>query len=410
LLATPFSQIMKKIKYASWLVALLLLVANKTQAQSEYYKCGDPNARVGEPHAAYWGYSYDDLLPDLETWDLSEFVSLASIGQSTEGREMHELTITDPSVADSLKRRIYIHTRTHPGEVQSFWVTEQMINYLLEDSELGNLLRAKCIFHIVPMYNPDGVMLEYPRQNANMIDIESNWYAEYPETEVLNLKARFIELMQESNPIEIALNMHSDNDCLRFFVCHDDGGTSQEFFDLEKQFIGGVRDYFSTGIEPYYYMITWASGTPLKYPESWWWLNHQEKVMALTYEDMNCSAAGQYDKTAFAILSGISDYLKLEEDEMMDEPEVILSTLPVSANVAAYPNPFVHELNVSWDGSFTFKGAYLTDMQGREIGNIQINRLANGLTIDGRNLAAGNYILNLVSEERTDYIRIVKKD
>ena len=38
-------------------------------------------------------------------------------------------------------------------------------------------------------------------------------------------------------------------------------------------------------------------------------MNHGENVMALTYEDMNCSLAGSYDSTANAILRGIFDYV-----------------------------------------------------------------------------------------------------
>ena len=129
----------------------------------------------------HWGYSYDSLLVDLVDWESSEFVLLDSIGKSTLGRQMYELTITDYTVQDEDKHRIYIHARTHPGEIQSFWVTDEMINYLLDDSETGALLRSKCIFHIVPMYNPDGVELEYPRENANDIDIESNWGSSDPE-------------------------------------------------------------------------------------------------------------------------------------------------------------------------------------------------------------------------------------
>ena len=54
-------------------------------------------------------------------------------------------------------------------------------------------IRLKVVFKefrlepIIPMINPDGVELEYNRENANGIDIESNWntYPHQPEVQAL---------------------------------------------------------------------------------------------------------------------------------------------------------------------------------------------------------------------------------
>jgi hypothetical protein len=140
--------------------------------------------------------------------------------------------------------------------------------------------------------------------------------------------------MDSNHPIEIALNMHSAFKCKRYFVYHHKNGTSQSYANLEKQFINYVVSYFPDGFQPWDFIVTWKNGTPKKYPESWWWLNHGKSVLALTYEDGNCAEAGSYDKTAFAILSGISNYFGITYPVYTDE--CITDNYFLEQN---YPNP-----------------------------------------------------------------------
>ncbi len=261
-----------------------------------------------------WGYGYADLLIDLEKWKESPYVTIDSLGASVQNRGIWQLTITDTEQSATPKHTIFIHARTHPGEVQSWHVTDEIIKILISDNPYSDFIRRNTTFYIIPMYNPDGVELEYPRHNANDIDLEREWDKELQamQPEAAILKTRFTELMNSETPIDIALNMHSAYLCKRYFVYHDAAGTSQEFAELEKQFITGVHNRFPEGIEPWYDYISWQDETPTHFPESWFWFNFGADVMALTYEDMNCETAGMYDRTADAIVHGILEYLELQ--------------------------------------------------------------------------------------------------
>ncbi len=256
-----------------------------------------------------WGYRYSALLQDLNLWKQSPYVHVDSIGASRQKRALWMITLTNGT--ETGKQRIFIHARTHPAEVQAFYVTREMIRFLLDTNAVATQIRKEFVFHIIPMYNPDGVELGYGRLNGNRVDIESNWDKTVLEPEVIALKAKFTELMGKSNPIRVALNMHADQvNCTRFFFYHDPVATSQNYGVLERNFIGGVQTYFPTGIRPWNYLVSWSDGFKTQYPESFWWMNYHESVMALTYEDTNCPDAGKFDSTGRAITLGAVDYVR----------------------------------------------------------------------------------------------------
>jgi len=324
-----------------------------------------------------WGYGYSDLVDQLEEWSASPWVTVDSIGASVQNRGLWEVAITDTMQPVTPRQTIYMHVRTHPNEVQSFWVAYEFINLLLDENDFSAAMRQKCNFYIVPMYNPDGVELGYPRQNANQVDIESNWSANPMEPEPTALKNRFTALMNSDAPIRIALNMHAAyNGNPRYFVYHHENGTSFDYTQLEQEFIGAVRSYFG-GIGPWDTFVSWTNGTPSVYPESWFWLNHGEAVLALTYEDWNSESASDYDSSASAILHGIDDYLNAHYNTEIDPVSHLPQDFILYAN---YPNPF--NANTTID-MLLYKESWVSisiyDAQGQ-----WISTLMNGVQQPGR--------------------------
>jgi len=367
------------------------------------YTYGDqPNHSLAR--TANWGYGYDSLLVDLDRWAESQFVSIDSLGASIQNRAIWELTIADNPQSSS-NHRIYIHARTHPGEEESFWVTNEIINFLISDTPLAAFIRNNCIFHIIPMYNPDGVELGYSRENANGVDIESGWDDIPLELEVAVLKNRFTELTSlVSNPIEVALNMHSSYSCKRYFVYHDEVGTSENYTILEQQFISGVQSFFVNGFENWDYFVSWTSGTPDQYPESWWWMNHGENVMALTYEDMNCEAAGSYDSTAYALILGVCNYIGLDLSQIENE-----ASMPGSYYLLQnYPNPFNPITTLRYDlPENSFVNITIYDMLGRKVKTL-INEtqdagyrsiIWDATDNNGEPVSAGIYLYQIQADE-----------
>lgn len=265
-----------------------------------------------------WGYGYDSLLQDLDEWRKNPLVRVDSIGASVKGRAIWMVTVTDssdslgrPGEPDTRKRRVFMHSRTHPAEVQAQYVTNESIRFILDSGETSRKLRREFIWNFVPMYNPDGVEEGHARLNSHLVDLESNWDKGVLEPEVTALKITFESMMAGPNPIDVALNMHSDQyNCTRFFFFHYAAGTSSLYEDLQRKFIGGVQSHFPDGIQDWDFVRSWGNGTQARYPEGFWWLQHKEKVLALTYEDTNCPNAGRYDSTGMAMALGSVDYIR----------------------------------------------------------------------------------------------------
>jgi len=332
-------------------------------------------------------------------------VQIDSVGASVQNRALYMLTIQDTGAAGHPRKRIWIHARTHPNEVQGTWVTNQIINQLLGASAVAGQLRRECVFTIIPMINPDGVELGLARQNAHNIDIESNWTAVPGEPEVQTLRRMFIATMAMENPILIALNMHSAYGNERYFVYHAAGGTSEAYAAVEQRFIEGVRAYFPGGIQPYTFFVSWLTAPSQVYPESWFWQNHRESVLALTYEDMNSVAARAFDSTAHAILRGIADELGLSVPTAVAGGSVSPGGIALEQN---YPNPFNPTTTIRFSvappdptaSGVRMRAVHLAvfDILGREVAVLVDGQRSEGvfeIVFDGSRLGSGVYLLRM---------------
>jgi hypothetical protein len=380
---------------------------------------GDPCGLPDTTTAAYrlaaaqnWGYGYDLLCADLARWSDNPSVRVDSVGASVLNRAIYMLTLEDNSTPAQPRKRVWIHARTHPNEVQGTWVTNRIIEQLLDSSAFSRQVRRECVFNIIPMINPDGVELQYARENAHKIDIESNWTANPGEPEVQTLRRMFFSLMAQPNPIRIALNMHSAYGTSRYFVYHAAAGTSDAYAVAQQRFIQGVRNYFPGGIQPYTHFVSWTTAPSLVYPESWFWQNHRENVLALTYEDMNSTAARAFDSTANAILRGIADELGVSITTVESSTHTAPTACALEQN---YPNPFNPSTKIRFSipaGSAGRSEAAnrmvrlaVYDLLGREVATLVQGPLAGGVfevSFDGTHLASGVYLLRLHSG---DFVR-----
>jgi len=106
------------------------------------------------------------------------YMRRAQLCRTLAGNSCDILTITAPasSMAELTKRILAVVTcRVHPGETNSSWMMQGMLNFLTSDSTEAELLKKMYVFKIVPMLNPDGVINGNYRTSLSGSDLNRRW-------------------------------------------------------------------------------------------------------------------------------------------------------------------------------------------------------------------------------------------
>ncbi|NXT41024.1 CBPC2 carboxypeptidase, partial [Pelecanoides urinatrix] len=108
-------------------------------------------------------YTYSDLQRYLRalTGDpvRSRYCAVRALCRSLAGNTIHLLTITSPAAATAAKRVVVLSARVHPGESGGSWAMRGFLDFLLSAHADARLLRRLFVFKVVPMLNPDGVVV-----------------------------------------------------------------------------------------------------------------------------------------------------------------------------------------------------------------------------------------------------------
>jgi len=100
--------------------------------------------------------------------------------KSLAGNSMDLVIITNfQSWEEDIANRdaVIITGRIHPGETNASWIVEGILEFLVSDEEEAVSLREKYVFKIIPMLNPDGVILGNYRWSLSGQDLNRQWIA-----------------------------------------------------------------------------------------------------------------------------------------------------------------------------------------------------------------------------------------
>nr|XP_031315447.1 cytosolic carboxypeptidase 2 isoform X5 [Camelus dromedarius] len=116
--------------------------------------------------AHFYPYTYTDLqcylLSVTNNPVQSQFCKLRTLCQSLAGNTVYLLTITNPARTPqeaAAKKAVVLSARVHPGESNGSWIMKGFLDFILSKSPDAQLLRDTFIFKVVPMLNPDGVIV-----------------------------------------------------------------------------------------------------------------------------------------------------------------------------------------------------------------------------------------------------------
>ena len=73
------------------------------------------------------------------------------------------------------KSLVALSSRVHPGETGSSWMMKGVLDFLLSDTCEADALRRRFVFKLVPMINPDGVVVGNHRCSLAATDLNRVW-------------------------------------------------------------------------------------------------------------------------------------------------------------------------------------------------------------------------------------------
>lgn len=235
--------------------------------------------------AYYIPYTFTYLQKRLTDWvaKAPEVTKLETFGQSTQGRPLQLLNITDNNADNSTKKRIWVQGRIHTSESPASWHLDGFIEALIANTPEAQAIRKSTIFYIVPYTNPDGVYNGLSRSNINGVNMEINWARpeEQTEQEVKVLKAKMSELIKKDGAFDMYLGMHSQVANSATYWIHKADSTNAKFFQRQM-----LLTYLTCSNSPDYLAkqdLEYSDVAP-RYPEGWIWNTCGDKTLAITFE------------------------------------------------------------------------------------------------------------------------------
>jgi hypothetical protein len=253
--------------------------------------------------AMFYPYTFTDLKNYVNSLKGNPYVDISIPGHSQQGRPLYLFKVTDSTVPASAKKRIFMHARTHPAETPPSFLIEGLLRFLLSGTPKAAELLAGFEFYIFPMQNVDGVVAGNYRSTPKSENLEMSWVfdatnpleltgAVLPEVSVIHQYAKTL-MTGGGPPVSIALNLHASNsepDVRAFFYPHF--GPASLGYSLDQELLWNRQLHFIDGMALRYGADMFepvpadggGSFAGKTYPESWWWANFSNTVMAMTIE------------------------------------------------------------------------------------------------------------------------------
>ncbi|OAF69351.1 hypothetical protein A3Q56_02928, partial [Intoshia linei] len=129
--------------------------------------------------AYHYPYTYTNLIKTVSSWQkntgASQKVKFLKLCDSILGYPVPIMIIT-PETISAEKKYIFLTSRVHPGESNSSFIVKEIINSLMDkSSQITDEVKKKYHFIIIPMLNPDGVLLGNQRCNLSSKDLNRCW-------------------------------------------------------------------------------------------------------------------------------------------------------------------------------------------------------------------------------------------
>ncbi|GAB1290671.1 Cytosolic carboxypeptidase 3 [Apodemus speciosus] len=137
---------------------------------------------------------------------------------------------------DSKRKAVILTARVHPGETNSSWIMKGFLDYILGDSSDARLLRDTFIFKVVPMLNPDGVIVGNYRCSLAGRDLNRNYTSLLKESFPSVWYTRnMINRLMEKREVILYCDLHGHSRKQNIFMYGCDGSSRSKTKGLYLQ-------------------------------------------------------------------------------------------------------------------------------------------------------------------------------
>ncbi|KAL8585690.1 hypothetical protein ACOMHN_022337 [Nucella lapillus] len=195
-------------------------------------------------------YTFTDLKEDLDTLLTSPLrkacVRREVLCESRAGNSCFLLTVTNFD-KEGPKKAVVVTARVHPGESQSSWMMKGLLDFLTGPDPVAQELREKFVFKLVPMLNPDGVIVGNYRCSLAARDLNRNY--RHPRREnfptIYALKA-MMEALAQKYEIMVYCDLHGHSRKHNVFMYGNNTSS-----DDDTSGVGAARAFISERLFPW---------------------------------------------------------------------------------------------------------------------------------------------------------------
>ncbi|KAF8071360.1 hypothetical protein HT031_001444 [Scenedesmus sp. PABB004] len=145
-------------------------------------------------------------------------VRLVMLAETLDGHDLDVLMLGEPGPG---KRVVWIVARQHPGETQSEWFAEGLLERLTDPHDaVSRALLDGAVFYVVPNACPDGTWRGHLRTNAAGVNLNRAWDAprEDEAPEVFHIR----RLMDDTG-VDMLVDVHGDEEIPACFIAGAEG-------------------------------------------------------------------------------------------------------------------------------------------------------------------------------------------
>ena len=146
------------------------------------------------------------------TYENKDKVRKTVLCKSLAGNDVDMLIVTNFGSAPediAIRKAIILTARVHPGESNASYMMKGCIDFLVGDDPKALFLRNTYVFKIIPMLNPDGVIVGNYRCSLVGQDLNRQWIGSSAKLYPINYHTKLMmKKTQESREIHFFCDFH----------------------------------------------------------------------------------------------------------------------------------------------------------------------------------------------------------